>query len=51
MLQPGWTALMIAVIFGHTATAVELVRLGADINAKNCVRAREGAELGATHRG
>ncbi len=47
MLQDGWTALMYAAVNGHTATAVELVRLGADINAKGNVRACEGVELGA----
>jgi ankyrin repeat protein len=32
VLQNGWTALMWAADNGRTATAAELVRLGADIN-------------------
>jgi ankyrin repeat protein len=32
--QGGWTALMVAARWGCTATAVELVRLGADVNKK-----------------
>jgi ankyrin repeat protein len=51
VLQDGVTALMHAALNGHTATAAELVRLGADINAKNDVRACEGVQLGSTHRG
>jgi hypothetical protein len=39
--QDGWTALVSAADYGHTATAAELVRLGADINAKDNVRACE----------
>jgi hypothetical protein len=46
VLQTGWTALMHAAGNGHTALATELVRLGADINAKNNVRACAVAELG-----
>ncbi len=38
-----WTSLINAAREGHTATAAELVRLGADINAKSSVRACEGA--------
>jgi hypothetical protein len=38
---------MCAAYYGHTATAAVLVRLGADINAKNEVRAREGLSWGA----
>ncbi len=38
VVQRGWTALMIAADKGRTATAAELVRLGADINAKSNVR-------------
>jgi hypothetical protein len=30
---------MLSAIHGHTVTATELVRLGADINARNIVRA------------
>ncbi len=41
---------MCAAYNGHTATAAELVRLGADINAKSNVRACEGAASGSTHR-
>ncbi len=51
VLQEGGTALIHAAYKGRTATAAELVRLGADINAKDNVRACEGAELGSTHRG
>ncbi len=51
MLQDGWTALMYAAVNGHTATAAELVRLRADIDAENNVRACEGAVLGPTHGG
>ncbi len=50
MLQEDWTALMWAAYKGHTATAAELVRLGADVNAKNNVRACEGIELASTRR-
>jgi hypothetical protein len=32
-----------AAFYGHTATAVELVRLGADVNAKSPVRACSAA--------
>jgi hypothetical protein len=39
VLQDGGTALMRAASKGHTATATELVRLGADIHAKGKVRA------------
>jgi hypothetical protein len=39
VLQNGVTALMLATDNGRTATATELVRLGADVNAKNNVRA------------
>jgi ankyrin repeat protein len=45
-LQFGGTALMRVAANGHTATAAKLVQPGADINAKNNVRACEGAELG-----
>ncbi len=45
VLQEGRTALMHAADNGHTATAAQLVRLGADINAKDWVRAWEGVEL------
>jgi hypothetical protein len=38
--QMGRTVLMLAAAFGRTATAAELVRLGADINAKDDVRVR-----------
>jgi hypothetical protein len=38
-LQEGWTALMLAARYGRTATAAELVRLGADISAKTNVSA------------
>jgi hypothetical protein len=51
VLQDGWTALMHAADKGHTATVAELVRLGADINSKDWVRACEGVELRSTHRG
>jgi hypothetical protein len=40
VLKRDWTALINAVGNGHTATAAELVRLGADINAKLRVRTR-----------
>jgi ankyrin repeat protein len=40
MLQDGWTALIHAADNGHTDTAAELVRLGADINAQDNVWAR-----------
>ncbi len=33
-VQRGLTALMCTAMFGHTATAVELLRLGADINGR-----------------
>jgi hypothetical protein len=36
--QTGWTALTYVAYHGHTATATELVRLGADVNAKDQVR-------------
>ncbi len=36
--QDGWTALMTAAEHGHTATAAELARLGADMNVMNNVR-------------
>ncbi len=49
MLQSGWTALMCAAGKGHIATVAELVRLGAEINAKNKVRACERVELESTH--
>ncbi len=40
VLQEGWMALRWAVSFGKYGTAVELVRLGADINAKDRVGLR-----------
>jgi hypothetical protein len=42
VLQDGVTALMRAADSGRTATAAELLRLGADINAQDKVRACEG---------
>jgi ankyrin repeat protein len=39
-LQEGDTALMRAAWNGHTNTVAELVRLGADINARGKVRIR-----------
>ncbi len=38
MLQTGLTALIATASNDHTATAAELVRLGADINARTNVR-------------
>ncbi len=50
VLQDGRTALMWAADKDHTATAAELVRLGADIHAKDKVRVCEGVELASTRR-
>ncbi len=41
-MQGGWTALMFAALYSHTGTAAELVRLGADINARDKLRAGGG---------
>ncbi len=51
VLQGCWTALMCAAASGHTATAAELVRLGADINAKSRVRVRCSCVCGTRRRG
>jgi hypothetical protein len=42
VLQDGVTALMSAIINQHTATAAELMRLGADVNATDNVRVSWG---------
>jgi hypothetical protein len=47
VLQNGWTALMFTAYWGHTATAGELVRLGADINAKDNVQMLSAARARA----
>jgi hypothetical protein len=48
VLQDGGTALTRAAFHGHTATVAELVRLGAQISAKDNVRGCEGVEFGST---
>ncbi len=37
--QDGWTALMLAAEHGHATTVAELIRLGANVNERNNVRA------------
>jgi hypothetical protein len=46
VLQDGETALMDAASSGNAAMAVEFVRLGADVNAKDRVRVRRSCARG-----